>query len=184
MDNLLIVGKSSLGQEIQKMCGGKIVGRPEYDLSKENDCDMLMSDHNPKCVILTHGILNGTPWQMSVLNYASMIHLIAGFYNKMEEGQIIVVSSASVNWPSWPGVGMDRMIYGNNKESLSNFCHHLNRKNIPDVIEKNVSVQVYEPNSFNSKMNKKSNTPIDIVAREVKILMDNPRISVLRGLNR
>lgn len=181
--NILIVGKSDLGFAVQKLCGGTIVGRPQYDLSTEEDCNRLLEEHNPDCVILTQGLLTGTPWEMTTVNYTSMVHLIAGFYTKMIQGQIIVVSSASTAWTSWPGISVDRLVYGCNKEALSSFCKNLNRKNIPAQPEKNISIQVYEPNAFISKMNNKG-ANIETVAEELQFLIDNPRISMLQGLNR
>lgn len=183
--NILIVGKSDLGIATQKLCGGIVVGRPQYDLSKEGSCNKLLQDHNPDCVVLTQGILGklSTPWEMSTVNYTSMVHLIACFYNKMTQGQIIVVSSATTAWTSWPGIDMDRLVYACNKEALSSFCKNLNRKNIPSQPEKDVSIQVYEPNAFASKMNS-NGVNIDIAAKELKYLIENPRISMLQGLNR
>ena len=102
----------------------------------------------------------------------------------MHNGQIIAVSSATVNWQSWPGIELNRLVYATAKTALSDFCKHMNRKNIPGEEEKDVSIQVYEPNNFVSQMNANSKQDIQPVAQELFSLVNNRRISVLQGLNR
>ena len=106
------------------------------------------------------------------------------FYKNMSCGQIIVVSSATVNWQSWPGIELPRLIYSTAKTALSNFCMYMNRKNIPGQEEKPISIQVYEPNNFVSRMGIDSEQDIKIVAEELFSLVNNSRISILQSLNR
>jgi len=185
--NILIVGKSALGNELLKLCSDHtttIVGKPEFDLSTKKDCNRLINDFSPDCVILTHGTMCEDSWEQLTTNSTSTIYLIEGFFRKMVTGQIICVSSASVNWQSWPGISFKRMTYAVSKEAVSNYCAHLNRKNIPnDSTSVPISIQVYEPNSFKSKMNN-STLPVSVPAKELRYLIDNPRVSLLRGLNR
>ena len=108
--------------------------------------------------------------------------MITKLYQKIKQGQIIFVSSAIVNWVSFPDIDNQRMIYGWTKESISKLCEHINRQNSNN--SKNIAVQVYEPNSFTSKMNPQSIIDINFVAKELEHLIDHPRISVLRGLNK
>lgn len=184
--NILIVGKSDLARALKPLCYSHLVttvGRPDYDLTKQADCDEIIQQYNPDCVVLTQGVLGGDTWNQITVNYTSTVYLIEGFYRKMSRGQIIAVSSATVNWQSWPGISFERMTYSATKEALSNYCMHLNRKNIPAENEKPVSIQVYEPNAFASRMSNSAES-INSVAKELRMLIDNPRISVLRGLNR
>ena len=186
--NILIVGNSTLGHAVKPLCHlhtVHIVGRQEYDLAHLKDCEQLVNDyaHDIDCVVFTQGTLDDNIWNNVTVNYTSMIYLIAEFYKNMSKGQIIAVSSATVNWTCWPGIPMERLVYACNKTGVSEFCKNLNRKNVPDKEEKPVSIQVYEPNSFDSKMGI-SNQSITDVAKELHTLIENPRISVLQGLNR
>ena len=134
--------------------------------------------------MLTQGTLDNNVWNNITVNYTSVVYLMTQFYERMHSGQIIVISSSTVNWQSWPGIAMNRLVYACAKTGVSDFCKHLNRKNIPGEEEKPVSIQVYEPNNFISKMGVNSKQDIQTVAKEVKLMIDNPRISVLQGLNR
>lgn len=185
---ILIVGNSTLGRAVKSLCTlhtVRIVGRQEYDLVHKEDCEKLVSDyaHNTDCVVFTQGTLDDNIWNNITVNYTSMIYLIAEFYKNMSQGQIITVSSATVNWQSWPGIEMDRLIYNCAKKGLSDFCQNLNRKNIPGEEEKPISIQVYEPNAFASKMSVSKQSITDC-AKELHTLIENPRISILQGLNR
>ena len=185
--NILIVGKSNLGLALAKLCtlhDVTIVGRPEYNLASKYECDRIVLDYNPDCVVLTQGNLDKDVWNNLTINSTSAIYLISEFYKKMDCGQIIAVSSATVNWQSWPGIELHRLIYATGKTTLSNFCNNMNRKNLPGEEEKNISIQVYEPNNFLSPMAVNSQQDIKPIAEELFSLVNNSRISVLQGLNR
>jgi NAD(P)-dependent dehydrogenase (short-subunit alcohol dehydrogenase family) len=185
--NVLIIGKSALATAVEPLLDQHqvtIVGRPEYNLKSQYGCSQLVLDHNPDCVVLTQGIMDENVWNNLTVNATSAIYLISEFYKKMNNGQIIAVSSASVNWQSWPGKSITQLVYATAKTSLSQFCSYMNRKNMPEEHEKDISIQVYEPQNFPSKIAPNSKQDIQIVAEELKILIDNPRISVLQGLNR
>jgi len=183
---ILVLGNSDISKGLFKGSKNHIVtfkGRPEYDFSSQGDCDKIVSESDHDVVILTYGLLKSKDvWQSLTTNVTSSIYLIQKFYEQMIQGQIIVVSSAAVNWVSYPGIPNDRLIYNHTKETVSKYCEHMNRKNADN--EKNVSVQVYEPNSFKSKMNPTGKADISIVTGELEHLVDHPRISVLRGMNR
>jgi hypothetical protein len=185
---ILIIGKSDLGKALMSLCPEhdvKIVGRPEYNLLNMEDCKKIVDNYDADCIILTQGSVNDINlWNMFTLNYTSAVYLISEFYNKMLSGQIIVVSSATVNWKSWPGIEINRLAYATAKGAVSDFCQQMNRKNMPGNSEKNISIQVYEPNNFISKLNNTSKLDTNIVAQELLSLVNNPRISVLQGLNR
>lgn len=188
--NILIVGNSTLGHAVKPLChrhAVRIVGRQDYDLAHREDCEQLVDDyaHTTDCVVFTQGvpITDDDLWNSITVNYTSAVYLISQFYEHMKQGQIIAVSSATVNWQSWPGIGMNRLIYNCAKTGLSDFCQNLNRKNIPGEEEKPISIQVYEPNAFASKMSTSKQSITDC-AKELHTLIENPRISVLQGLNR
>jgi len=186
--NILIIGNSTLGRAVKSLCHlhtVRIVSRQDYDLAHHENCAQLVNDyaHNIDCVVLTQGTLDDNVWNNITVNYTSMVYLIAEFYKQMSKGQIIAVSSTAVNWQSWPGIDMQRLIYANAKNGVSEFCRNLNRKNHPQQEEKPISIQVYEPNAFVSKMST-SNHSIASAAQELYTLIENPRISILQGLNR
>lgn len=184
---ILIVGKSNLGNALADLCKDhdvKVVGRPEYDLSSQFECNRIVREHEAECVVITQGNIDQDVWNSLTINSTSAIYLISEFYKKMNSGQIIAVSSATSNWQSWPGIELHRLIYATAKTTLSNFCMNMNRKNMPGEEEKNISIQVYEPNNFISRMGVNSQQDIQPVAQELFSLVNNRRISVLQGLNR
>lgn len=185
---IVIVGTSDIARALADLCTEhdvKIVGRPKYNLTDKKACDRLVRDYNHyDCVVLTQGTRDDDLWNSFTVNATSAIYLISEFYKNMSRGQIIVVSSATVNWQSWPGIELPRLIYSTAKTALSNFCMYMNRKNIPGQEEKPISIQVYEPNNFVSRMGIDSEQDIKIVSEELFSLVNNSRISVLQGLNR
>ena len=184
---ILIVGKSDLGNALADLCVNHdvtIVGRPEYDLSSQYECNRIVREYEADCVIITQGNMDEDVWNSLTINSTSAIYLITEFYKKMNYGQIIAVSSATTNWQSWPGIDIHRLIYATAKTSLSEFCKQMNRKNMPGEEEKDVSIQVYEPNNFLSRIGTKSKQDINPIAQELLSLVCNRRISVLQGLNR
>jgi len=186
---ILVVANSSLGKALVPFCKEHevlVVSRADYNISKQSECDKLVQDYKDvDCVVLTQGNMDVDVWNSISVNYTSMVYLITKFYDTMPKGQIIAISSASVNWQSWPGINMSRMVYASTKTALSDFCDNLNRKNIPGEEEKPISIQVFEPNIFASKINNyKSDTSVEEVAQELYSMIKNPRISRLRSLNR
>ena len=185
--NILIIGKSALAKAVEPLLhkhNVTIVGRPEYDIASKYECNRIVREHNPDCVILTQGVMDQDIWNNLTVNCTSAIYLINEFYNKMHSGQIIAVSSAVVNWQSWPGKNISQLVYATAKTTLSQFCSYMNRKNMPEEQEKNISIQVYEPQNFPSKITPNSKQDITDVAKELEMLIENPRISVMQGLNR
>lgn len=184
--DLLIVGRSTIAKELEKIYPeSTVVGRAEYDLTVQGHCDKLVQDYMPRKVAITHGVNHGDLWDMMQVNFTSAVYLIAKFYEKMDTGQIVIVGSATTSWQSWPGIDMDRMVYSTTKAGIREYCANLNRKNLPADAEKNVSVQLYEPNSFFSPMsNYSTKTPAHVAAQELSMLIENPRLSILQGLNR
>lgn len=170
---ILILGKSSLAEEIKKIIPSSvIIGRPEYDFSFQQDCDTVISNYNPTVLINTVGVIDENIWNSLITNYVSMVYLTTKFYEKMSAGHIINVGSASSFWPSYPNINTKRFIYNLSKESVNNFNKHFNRKIIDD--SKKVTVSLLEPGRFPSKINNYTNG-IDIkkVSNLIKIIIDN-----------
>ena len=185
MKKLLIVGKSTLGLVLASLCeeyDTTIVGRPEYDLSQQQDCDRLIAEHEADIIVITHGYLGDNTWNSMMVNFVSPSYLTSNFYAKMNKGQIIIVSSASTQWVSYPGITLGRMMYGVAKEAISNFARHFTRKQYDQ--QDKVFVQCFEPSRFPSKMNNfmQGAVPID-VAKDLKQMVDNPRLSNVLSLN-
>ena len=183
---ILVLGKSSIAEKLQKNCNQHsitILGKPEYNFASKSVCDKIIDLCDHDVIILSYAI-NKTDdfFDMINTNITSTSYMITKLYQKIKQGQIIFVSSAIVNWVSFPDIDNQRMIYGWTKECVSKLCEHINRQNSNN--SKNIAVQVYEPNSFTSKMNPQSTIDINFVAKELEHLIDHPRISVLRGLNK
>ena len=183
---ILVLGKSTLASTLKDTYPEyeiEILGKPEYDFSTKTSCDKILANFNHDVIILTYAINKSDDiFTMIQTNITGVAYIITELYKKITKGQIIFVSSANVNWVSYPNIPEQRMLYGWTKECISKMCEHMNRKNADNL--KNISIQVYEPNSFKSKMNPNGKISIQIVLNELKHIIDNPRVSVLRGMNR
>ena len=191
MKKVLVVGNSDLGSAFKHLCDKEhpadnnitVVGRPEYDLVKQEDCDRLVKEHNADCIIITHGYLGDDSWNTLMTNFVSPAYLVTQFYKEMPKGQIIVVSSASTQWVSYPGIKLAKMMYGVTKEAISNFTRHFVKK-MYDQPNENVYIQCFEPASFRTKFNDyASYTTPETVARDLKQLVDNQSLSNVLSLN-
>jgi NAD(P)-dependent dehydrogenase (short-subunit alcohol dehydrogenase family) len=149
----LIVGKSNLATEIAKTLPNVvIVGRPEYDLSSQESCDELLSQYTPNLVINTQALNEShNSWDILTVNYVSVVYLTLGFYEKMNSGHIINISSTSTYWVSYPEITLGRLCYNISKESLSAFGRHINRATV-DRLQK-PTISTIELGKFNSKFN-------------------------------
>lgn len=170
---ILILGKSDLATEIQKnIPEAIIVGRSEYDFSTKEDCDQLVSKFNPTVLINTVGCLTDDIWNNLLVNYVSTVYLTSKFYEKMTNGHIINIGSASSYWASYPGIDNQRLSYNIAKESLDNFNKHFNRKTVND--QKKVTISLIEPGRFPSKMNNyKDGIDIFKIANLVNLVLEN-----------
>lgn len=150
---MLILGKGTLGTALHShFPDSLLIGREDFDLSSQCDCDRLIETFNPTVVINTVAV-NQThdPWEILTVNFTSAVYLTLGFYEKMSKGQIINISSTSTLWPSYPGVDTGRLCYNLSKESLSGFGRHFNRKIVDD--NKLVTISTLEVGKFPSKFN-------------------------------
>ena len=173
---ILILGKGDLAQVIQNKLPGSIcVGKPEFDFSQQHECDRLINTYMPSVVINTVGVNQHSDlWNILTVNYTSSVYLTLGFYDKMDRGQIINISSASALWASYPNIDTGRFVYNISKENLSTFGRHFNRKIVDD--NKNVIVSTAEIGKFPSKFNNyQPGTDIGAVADVIVDLISNPR---------
>lgn len=173
---ILILGKGDLAQAIKNKLPDSIcVGRPEFDLSQQHECDRLINTYTPNVVINTVSVNQHSDlWNILTVNYTSSVYLTLGFYDKMNTGQIINISSTSALWTSYPNIDTNRFVYNISKENLSTFGRHFNRKIVDD--NKNVIVSTAEIGKFPSKFNNyQSGTNIGTVAEVIIDLIRNPR---------
>jgi NAD(P)-dependent dehydrogenase (short-subunit alcohol dehydrogenase family) len=177
---ILLLGKSDLAHAIQRQLSNPvvIVGRPEYNLLEQSSCDQLVSAYNPTVVVNTAAANeHQDPWTVLTTNFVSVAYLTLAFYNKMQQGQIINISSTSTYWVSYPGISSGRLCYNLSKESLSQFGRHFNRKIVDD--NKSVMVSTVELGSFPSRFNgHKGNMTIEKAASVVCECICNPRTAV------
>ena len=176
---ILILGKGDLASAIKLVRPDAIcVGRPEYDLTSQADCDRLIADYSPTVVINTVAV-NQThnAWELLTVNFTAAVYITLGFYEKMTQGQIINISSASTLWVSYPDIPTGRFCYNLSKDALSNFGRHFNRKIVDH--SKNIVVSTIEVGKFPSKFNSyQSGMSIDYVAQQIVDLVNNPKQQV------
>lgn len=180
---ILILGKSDLAFALEKILTNTIIiGKPEYDFSLKEDCDKLIALYTPSIVINTVGVIDDNLWNTLTVNYTSPVYLTLKFYEKMNSGSIINISSASAFWVSYPGIDTTRLCYNLSKEALSIFGNHVNRQIIDNT--KNVTITTIEPGKFSSKFNKytQGKIAIDKIAEIVKYAIDNSitNISIIK----
>jgi len=160
---ILILGKSTLSYELEQIIPNcVIVGKPEYDFSKQEDCDRLISNFSPKVVINTVGVMSDDLWNVLVTNYVGVAYVSLKFYEKIKNLQIINISSASTHWVSYPDINTSRLCYNISKESLTNFGSHMIRKTANNL---DFKITTIEPGKFSSKMN--NHTPGALTAAKV-----------------
>lgn len=176
---ILILGQSTLANELQTlMPTATVIGRPKYDFSVQADCNRAIADYNPTVVINTHA-LNQThnAWDILTVNYTSIVYLTMGFYEKMNAGHIINISSTCTYWASYPGIDTGRLCYNISKESLSAFGRHFNRATV-DHKDKPV-ISTIELGKFDSKFNNFSGgMTVNHVATVVKDCIERPVTSI------
>jgi short-subunit dehydrogenase len=150
---ILILGKGTLATALHnRLPSSLLVGRPDFDFQNQNDCDRLVEQYMPTVVINTAALnQQHDPWSILTTNYTSPVYLTLRFYEKMLQGQIINISSASALWPSFPGINSERLCYNISKESLSMFGRHFNRKIVDDG--KPIVITTVELGKFPSKFN-------------------------------
>lgn len=175
---ILIIGKGDLAKTLSTVIDAELVGRPEYDFSKQQDCDLLVNNYSPSVIINTLGILGADYWEILTVNYVSVTYLTLKFYEKLDKAHIINISSASVYWPSYPNIPSNRFCYNMSKEALSSFGKNFNRKIIDDA-NKEVTISTFEPGKFNSKMNNYSGgMDINYIADKISHIITHPVTSM------
>ena len=157
---MLIIGKSTLAEGIvRRFTNCTVVGRPDYDFSQQQDCDRLINTFpKPDVIINTIGTMTDDFWESSIVNYVAPSYLTMRYYDQLEVGHIINVSSTSSWWPSYPDIPRNRFYYGSSKFNLSEFGRQFNRAIVNDT--KKITVSTVEPGKFCSKMS--SYTGMDI----------------------
>ena len=171
---ILILGKGVLATALHsKIVNSKMVGRPDFDFAVQHDCDRLISLYDPTVVINTVAVnQQKDPWTILTTNFTSAVYLTLKFYDKMSQGQIINIGSASSVWPSYPGIDTQRLCYNCTKENLATFGRHFNRKIVDD--KKPVTVSTVELKRFASPMNNfHEGMNIDRAVDAVLLIMQN-----------
>ena len=178
---VLLLGRSDLAYAIQQQLKEPliIVGRPDYDFSSRSDCDRVVRDYRPRVVVNTVAVNeNHDPWTVLTTNFVSAAYMTMAFYERMDQGHIINISSAATYWVSYPDIADGRFCYNVSKEALSRFGQHFNRKIVDH--DRNVIVSTIELGSFVSKFNRGSGKmmPIERAAAIVCDCIHDPKTSV------
>lgn len=180
---ILIIGKGTLGSALHDhFSGSLLVGRPEFDLSLQTDCDRLVASYAPKIVINTVAVNQShDPWEILTVNFTSVVYLTLKFYEKMGAGHLINISSASTLWVSYPGIDTGRLCYNISKENLSQFGKHFNRKIVDE--NKSLVLSTLEVGKFPSRFNNNQpGMPVNKIVNLVDDIIQNPaqQVTVIR----
>lgn len=169
---ILVTGKSTLSRRIaERFSDITIVGRPEYDFSKQEDCNRLLQTYpNPDIIINTFATLSNDCWNTLTTNYVSVVYLTVQYYQQMQHGHIINISSTNSWWPSWPNIDLDRFYYGISKLSLSEFGRNFNRRNVD---QDSIVVTTVEPGRFVSPMSGYTGMPVDKIVDLIEFAIKN-----------
>lgn len=177
---MLILGTGTLATALAThFPDSTIAGRPRFDFSQKQCCDELIDYYMPSIVINTVAVGDQSdPWQILTTNFTSAVYLTLKFYEKMSQGQLINISSASALWPSYPGIDHSRLCYNISKESLSQFGRHLNRAVVDSP--KPVTISTLEIGKFASRLNnyQDGGIPIERVVSSIADLIQHPRQQV------
>jgi len=170
---ILVTGKSALSEHIsQRFDDVIVVGKPEYDFSKQQDCDKLLNDFpNPDIIINTFAKNLSNSWNTLTTNYVATVYLTVEYYKQLSHGQIINISSMSSWWPSYPGMPFEKFYYGISKLNLSDFGKNFNRIIVDDV--KDVIISTIEPGRFKSPMSNYSGTEVKKIVDLIEFAIIN-----------
>ena len=171
---MLIIGKGRLARALEvKWSRAVLVGRPEFDFARQDDCDSMVSQYpTPKIVINTLGCITDNIWQNITVNLLAPVYLTS-CYVHLSGCHIINISSASAWWPSYPGMALQSFSYKMAKESLSQFGRHINRINVDDPSKALVST--IEPGRFKTPMS-------NFTGREVQDVVDCVELVIARRI--
>jgi hypothetical protein len=168
---ILILGKGALAQCLKTALPDAILlGRPEFDFAKQEDCDLLIQQYpTPRCIINTVGVIDDDIWTNLVTNFVFPAYITMK-YLENSSCHIINISSASAWWPSYPGLDFKRFSYNVAKESLSQVGKHLNRIVVDDPDK---LVTTVEPGKFVSKMSQYQGQHIEKIVNCIISTIDN-----------
>lgn len=163
----VLIGHSTLSRELAtRLSDAVIVGRPQYDLSDQVNCDQLIKDHAmAHTVIYTAAVQSDRIWDSSIVNFVTPMYLSLRWLEQNPAVHVILISSASAWWPSYPGLSTDRFVYKFSKRCISEFVQHVNRCRIDST--DTAVISVIEPGSFQSPMSGWQGMSCATVAQQV-----------------
>jgi NAD(P)-dependent dehydrogenase (short-subunit alcohol dehydrogenase family) len=170
---ILIVGKSTLAKAIAQSTNNcVIIGRPEYDIASKDSCDQILKDYpNPDVVINTAGVIDKDYWNSIIVNFVAPSYLTMKYVERLDQVQIINISSASAWWPSYPELNFTRFSYNISKHNLTVFSQHINRICVDRP--GNIRITTIEPGKFESPMSKFTGKKIDSIVKIIQFAIDN-----------
>ena len=175
--NLAIVGGGDLAQAVahavQDQYSITTFGRWHTDLVQKSQCDQLVTQLMTfDNILFTAGAYNSDLWDMWAVNTVAPCYIISQLVNNNYTGHVVVVSSHSANWTSWPGIDVNRLTYNNSKHAVSEF--------IKGVQQSGLSGQysLLEPSRFQSRMGGDSGHTPQTIVDAVKFLLTHPARSI------
>lgn len=168
---ILITGRSTLAGELAKNLNDCIiVGKPDYDFSLKADCDRLIDNYpTPNVIINTFASIDTDEWDSLTTNYTAPVYLTCKYYDKLQQGHIINISSTSAWWSSFPDIDSKRFFYNISKYNLSEFGRQFNRKIVND--SKNVVVSTLELGRFESKLSEFTGQKIENIVEQINLVI-------------
>jgi len=171
MKRIAIIGNSDLAHAYSdKYAENKYTWftRPNYDVTKKQDCDNIVSNLGHQDVVLiTCGIVDSDIWNSILTNTIGPIYLTVKLSSLECQPHVIVVGSLGAEWRSWPGINLERLIYNNSKHMLSNFVKDFYHSQL-----NNCKLTVLEPGRFQSTMSDFTGAEIDNIVHMINYAIE------------
>lgn len=157
---LALLGNSELGKNFSKRYHEHYdiekFFRPQFDITIKSHCLQLADTlKNFDVILITSGIYQGDAWDVLQTNFVGPSYLALQLSLTRFSGHIVIVGSHGGDWPSWPGITPDRLVYNYSKNAVSNFVKGLEHSNIGRG-----KVSIYNPSKFNTTMSGNTGVPV------------------------
>lgn len=159
-----IIGKSGslasalnahLSKKDKVTCYGKEQINMLESMTISNNIDNIK---NSDVIIVCSGLLKGNARDILDVNAIGPIQLLTELSIAGSKAHVLIVGSHSQTWTSWPGIGIERLLYNVAKKTISEFAIGLEQSD-----KSNVRISVYHVSRFDSNMNSGGMTIQEVV---------------------
>lgn len=169
---LALIGNSDLGKNFSERYQDQYdiysFFRPEFDITKKEDCLQLTTNLvNFEVVLVTSGIYHGDAWEVLLTNFVGPSCLALNLSLTDFSGHMIIIGSHAGDWPSWPGITPDRLAYNYSKKAVSEFAKGLEHSRIGKG-----KISIYNPSKFNTKMSGYTGTPVSEISDAIHYIIN------------